>query len=83
MQTQNRAPRLVLRRALPPLQHITSPATFPAFELTFLCGGHDFKALIRARNSQAAAAEALIELGHQFPDFNPLEARLVAAVETR
>ena len=79
MQTKDRAPRLVLLSTLPRL-HCAKPDD-RAFELTYLCGGLDFKALIRARNSQAAAAEGLIQLGHEFPDFHPSEARLVAAVE--
>lgn len=75
--------RLILRRSLPPLVHITSAAQqLPAFELTYVSEGHDFKALIRARNSQAAAAEGLIELAQQCPDFNPEGARLVSAVQT-
>lgn len=84
MQTNLRAPRQVLRGALPPLQHITTPNPdrYPCWELTFLCGGHTFKALARAKNSQTAAAEGLLELATQCPDFEPESARLVAAVQT-
>jgi len=84
MQTNQRAPRLVLRGNLPPMQHIThpNPDRLPCWELTFLCAGHTFKAIARARNSQAAAAEGLIELATQCPDFNSESARLVAAVQT-
>ncbi len=78
-----RQTRLVLNRALPPLQYITPPDETPAFELTFRCDGQAFKALVRARNAESAAHEALIELAHQCPDFNPETARLVAAVQTR
>lgn len=84
MQTNLRAPRQVLRSALPPLQHITyqNPDRFPCWELTFLCGGHTFKALARAKNSQAASDQGLLELATQCPDFEPENARLVAAVQT-
>lgn len=82
----NAAPRpcrAAVRRSLPPLVHITAAAqTLPAFELSFLSDGHTFKALIRARNAQAAAAEGLIELAQQCPDFNPDGARLVSALQT-
>lgn len=74
--------RTVIRRSLPPLQYITQAAqTFPAFELAFMSEGHIYKALIRARNSQAAAAEGMIELAQQCPDFNPDAARLVSALQ--
>ncbi len=75
--------RLVLNRALPPLQHLTPPEPLPAFELTFLSDGRAFKALIRARNAEAATHEALLELAHQCAEFVPETARLVAAVQTR
>lgn len=75
--------RLVLNRALPPLQHITPPEPVPAFELTYVSEGRPFKALVRARNAEAAAHEALLELAHQCAEFNPETARLVAAVQTR
>jgi len=76
----NRAPRLALCGTLPPL---SAPAEkLPAFELTYLAAGRTWKALVRARNAQAAAHEGLIELCHQFPDFAASEARLVSAVQT-
>lgn len=84
MQTTNRAPRLVLRGALTPLQRLTPPKGLqPAFELTFHCAGKPFKILQRARNQAAAAAEGMLELSYQFADFNFTEARLVAAVQVQ
>jgi hypothetical protein len=85
MQTTERAPRLVLRGLLPPLQRLTpaTPAPLPAFELTFLSAGKQFKALQRARNQSAAAAEAAIELAYQCPDFDHQDARLIAAVQVQ
>ncbi len=74
--------RLVLRPALPPLT-LTPPDDLPCFELTFRSGGQQFKALSRGRNAVAASHEALLELAHQCPDFDPETARLVAAVQTR
>lgn len=53
----------------------------PAFDLTFICQGRTFKALQRGRNAQAAAAEAVIELASQCPDFEPGEARLTRAIQ--
>lgn len=83
MKTNPRAPRLVLRRALPPLQRLIQPTGQPpCFELTFACSGIPYKVLIRARNSQAAAAEGLLELAEQCPEFEPENARLMAAVQT-
>lgn len=82
MQTNLRAPRLVLRRALPPLQRLTPPNDLqPCFELTFSCSGREFKTIARARNSQAAAAEGLLELATQCPEFDAEDARLTAAVQ--
>ncbi len=84
MQTLNRAPRLVLRSALPPLQHAATAAQLlPAFEFTFISDGKTFKALQRGRNLQAAQAEAMLELSYQCADFNFQEARLVAAVQVQ
>ena len=54
----------------------------PGWELTFICCGHDFKAFVRARNTEAATEEALIELAQHCPDFEPSESRLVRAVQT-
>lgn len=85
MQTNQRAPRLVLRGSLPPLQRLT-PANsqlLPGFELTFIHDGHDFKCFMRGRNTEAAAAEARIALADKFHDFDPVEARLVSAVQTQ
>lgn len=76
--------QLVLSKSLPPLQRLapTGPQSVPrAFELTFICAGKTFKALQRARNQSAAAAEALIELSSQCADFDPEDARLTAAVQ--
>ncbi len=85
MKTNQRAPRLVLRGALTPLQQLTSQAhqQHPCFELTFLSSGRTFKALIRAKNATTAAHEGLLELATQCPEFDPENSRLVAAVETR
>lgn len=85
MQTNQRAPRLVLRGSLPPLQRLiaANPTQHPAFELTFLSHGKTFKALQRARNQAAAAAEAAIELAYQCPDFDHTDARLIAAVQVQ
>lgn len=85
MQTNQRVPRLVLRGSLPPLQQLTAanPSQLPGFELTFLHDGHDFKCFMRGRNTEAAAAEARIALADQCPDFDPIEARLVRAVQTQ
>lgn len=85
MQTNQRAPRLVLRGSLPPLQRLTPAKTplLPAFELTFLSHGKQFKALQRARNQAAAAAEATMELAYQCPDFDHTDARLIAAVQVQ
>lgn len=77
----NRAPRLALCGKLPPLAD-TMAAKLPAFELTYLAAGRTWKAVVRARNAQAASHEGIIELGHQFPDFAAAEARLVSAVQT-
>ncbi|NVO07181.1 MAG: hypothetical protein HXX19_15250 [Rhodoferax sp.] len=73
------------RLAMPTLPGLygMEPSSLPGFELTFICGGHSFKAFQRGRNVQAAAHEALIELGVQCPDFDALDARLVAAVQTQ
>ncbi len=76
----NRAPTFARCGTLPPLS--APPAEkLPAFELTYLAAGRTWKALVRARNAQAASHEGLIELAHQFPDFTPSEARLVSAVQ--
>ena len=86
MQTNQRAPRLVLRKALPPLQRLLSEPKSPqnpAFELTFISSGVTYKALQRARNIRAATAEALLELSYQCPDFDYEEARLVSAVQVQ
>jgi len=77
----NRAPRLALAK-LPQLD-LPGIDKLPTFELTYLAAGRTWKALIRAKNAQAAGHEGLIELASQFPDFTPDEARLVSAVQTR
>jgi hypothetical protein len=84
MQTNQRAPRLVLRGALPPLERLLSPGapTPPAWELTFISNGKTFKALQRGRNAQAAAAEAVMELALQCWDFDATDYRMLAAVQT-
>ncbi|MDZ7939282.1 MAG: hypothetical protein U5M53_13810 [Rhodoferax sp.] len=83
MQTNQRTPRTVVRRSLPPLQNLTPPTNLPGFELTFVHHGHDFNCFMRGRNTEAAAAEARLELADQCPDFDPVEARLVRAVQVR
>lgn len=70
---------MIFERTLTP---ITETSRLPGFELTYLCSGQSFKALICARNSQAAAAEGLIELASQCPDFEPDNARLVRVIQT-
>lgn len=65
------------------------PATYgsdqnlPAFELTFYCAGHHYKAFVRARNSKCACEEATIELAAQEVSFEPSNARLVSVIQTR
>lgn len=84
MQTLNRAPRLVLKRALPALERLTertTPQQNPAFELTFISGGITFKALQRGRNVRSATQEAIMELSYQCPDFDYQDARLISALE--
>lgn len=86
MQTKDRRTVRVQGGTLPPLRGVEHSRLVdlpPAFELTFLCEGKHFKALQRARNLEAASAEAMLELSYQCPDFNFREARLVRAVQVR
>ena len=86
MQTKDRAPRLVLRRALPPLQRLLSEPkapSNPAFELTFISAGVTYKSLQRARNVRCATAEAMLELSYQCPDFDYQDARLISALQVQ
>lgn len=78
----DRAPRLALRATLPPLPGRLDEK-LPCFELTYLAHGRTWKALVRAAHARAAAAEGLIELASQFPEFDHEAARLVSALETR
>ena len=71
-----------MKREVWPTLRTLFPASHPGFEMTFICNGRDFKAFVRARNQQAAAHEALIELAQQCPDFDPENARLSAAIQT-
>lgn len=85
MQTTNRAPRQVLGGSLPPLHQLNAgnPRELPLFELKFYSCGREFIVTQRGRNSQAAAAEGLIELAAKFHEFDPEEARLISALQTR
>lgn len=70
-----------IRSALPPLQHLTPPVPrhmLPTWEVTFDCGARPYLAVVKARNSQAAAEEARLELAHQCPDFDAEGARVVS-----
>lgn len=69
------------RLALPSLPQLRDSAKLPGFQLTFYCAHRSFRAYVRARNVQAASHEGLIELAAQCPDFDPDNARLVAAVQ--
>lgn len=66
--------------SLPPLAIVTSSRRW---ELTFLCDGHAFKVVAGGHNAQAAAAEGILELASQCPDFAPESARMTAAIEVR
>lgn len=66
-----------------PRSQLLFPGPRRHFELTFLCGGSPFKVIAPGSNAQAAAAEGLLELASQCPDFEPDTARMVAAVEVR
>lgn len=74
---------LVTAPQLPPLQHIPPSPHLRAFELTYWSDHREFIAVVRARNEQAAAAEAVIELAVKCPDFEPEGSRLVKCVEVR
>lgn len=78
--------QLILTKALPPLQRLapTGPQSLPpCFEFTFICSGKEFKAVQRGRNQAAAAAEAMLELSYQCPDFDYKDARLTAALQVQ
>lgn len=70
------------RLALPRL-HQEGRYRMPGWELSFICSGHTFKAFVRAQNQHAASHEALLELAHQCPDFEPENARLVRSVQVQ
>jgi hypothetical protein len=74
---------MIRRLAMPTLAPLPGAATNPGFDLTFICAGHSYKAFVRARNTQAASEEALIELAQQCPDFDPENARLTSSIQTR
>lgn len=65
------------------LQPTTPRESLPGFELEFWSDGKPFRAFVRARNVQAATAEALIELAYKCADFNHEGARLIASKEVR
>lgn len=72
---------LAIGSSLPPLQHLpqrTPQNLLPNWEVTFDSAGRLFVATVRAVNTEAAAAEALIELAHRCPDFDTDRARAVA-----
>lgn len=54
----------------------------PGFELTFYSVGHTYKAFVRARNSECAREEAILELAAQEVTFEPSNARLVSVIQT-
>jgi hypothetical protein len=70
------------RHAMPSLLPAYGIEWSNAYEVTFICAGVPFNALVRARNQQAATEEAKIELAIQCPDFDPEKARLVRSVQT-
>ncbi len=78
----NPAARRLYCPTLPPL-HLMCNSPRRHFELTFLCGGSPFKVVAPGANAQAAAAEGILELASQCPDFDPSSARMVAAIEVR
>lgn len=70
---------LAVGSSLPPLQNLPTPPAhqLPGWEVTFESAGRPFVAIVRARNSEAAAAEALCELASRCPDFDTDRARAV------
>jgi hypothetical protein len=74
---------MMRRLAMPTLPGLYGAERLPGFELTFISSGKTFKAFVRARNTQSAAEEGLIELAHQCPDFSTEDARLVAALQVQ
>lgn len=75
-----RNPRAFATPTLPP---VFGQEKLPFFALTFLTDTGPYNAYVKARNSQAATEEGIIELAAQFPDFDAASARLIRAVQTQ
>jgi hypothetical protein len=74
---------MMRRLAMPTLPGLYGSEKLPGFELTYISAGATFRAFVRARNTQSAAEEGLIELAQQCPDFELEGARLVAALQVQ
>lgn len=81
-QPHRRMAGYAITSALPPLQSLstTTPShQLPAWELEFVSGSRPFLCVVRATKVQAAEAEGRLELAYKCPDFDGIDARLVAA----
>lgn len=85
MQTQNRSTLRVQDGIRTPFKDSgMQPAVIPTeFDLTFLSQGRHFVARQQGRNIHHAAAQAMVDLSYECPDFNFREARLVRAVQVQ